>query len=59
MEGLSQQALILKVLEKTLDRLDTRASSALHAGDKAHPKEPEEKTAMRMTSKDNRENFQR
>ena len=59
MEGLSQESLILKVLERTLDRLDARVSSAHHTAEKARSAVPEEKAAMRISSKDNRENFQR
>ena len=59
MEGLSQNSLILKLLERTLDRLDARESSARQVVDKAHPTGTEDKTAMRISSKDNRENFQR
>ena len=55
----TQESLILKVLERTLDRLDARDNSARHAGEKAQPTGVEEKTAMRVSSKDNRENFQR
>ena len=59
MEGLSRESLILKVLERTLDRLDARVSSTQNTADKACSAVPEEKTAMRISSKDNRENFQR
>ena len=59
MEGLSQESLILKVLERTLDRLDARESSARNAVDNTHTTGAEENTAIRISSMDNRENFQR